>query len=171
MPARTLTTRRTTPAALPPGNGDGHLDLDPEREATLEEETAEEQTAEEQAAGPARPRAPRKYTVPTFLSELDLDSGDMPFKTFAEQQAPKSDNRKYIVIAAWFKKYRDIDAITSDHIYTGNQKMGWKTQKDVGQPFRYMYKKKSYFEAAGRNQWRITHIGLDLLNTPEAEQL
>ena len=169
MPARTLTTRRTTPAALPPGNGDGHLDLDPEREATLEEETAEEQTAEEQAAEPARPKTPRKYTVPTFLSALDLDSGDMPFKAFAEQQASKSDNRKYIVIATWFKRYRDLEVVTTDHIYTCNQKMGWKTQRDVGQPFRYM-RKKSYFDVAGRNQWKITHVGLDQLNTAEEEQ-
>jgi hypothetical protein len=47
--------------------------------------------------------------------------------------------------------------------------MGWKTQKDVGQPFRYM-RKRSYFEAAGRNQWKITHIGLDQLNATEEEQ-
>jgi len=93
----------------------------------------------------------------------------MPFKAYAEQQAPKSDNRKYIVIAAWFKKHRDQDVVTTDHIFTCNQKMGWKTQKDVGQPFRYM-RKRSYFEAAGRNPQKITHIGLDQLNATEEEQ-
>lgn len=107
--------------------------------------------------------------MPKFLSELNLDSGDMPFKTFAEQHAPKSDNRKYVVIAAWLKKYRDADTISTDHIYTCNQKLGWRSQKDVGQPFRSM-KQKSYFEPAGRNQWKITHIGLDLLKTTEEEQ-
>jgi hypothetical protein len=44
IPARILTTRRTTPAALPLGNGDGHPDIDPEREAAMEEETAEKET-------------------------------------------------------------------------------------------------------------------------------
>jgi hypothetical protein len=124
---------------------------------------------EVQATAAARPKVQRRYTVPTFLSEVDLDTGDVPFKTFAEQQAPKSDNRKYILIAAWFKKFRDLETISTDHIITCNQKMGWKTQKDVGQPFRYM-KKKSYVDGAGRNQWKITHIGLDQLNAAEEEQ-
>jgi hypothetical protein len=166
IPARTLLPRPTTLAALPPANGDGHSDLDPEQEAVLEAATEEQ---EPQAPALARPKTPRRYAVPTFLSDVDLDSGDMPFKTFAEQQAPKSDNRRYIAIAAWFKKRRDIDTISTDHIYTCNQKMGWKTQKDVGGPFRYM-KKKSYFDAVGRNQWKITHIGLDQLNKAEEEQ-
>lgn len=165
-PTRVLQAKPAAPAALPAAAGNGDENLDPEQEAALETETAEEGV---QASSPSRPKNLRRYTVPKFLSELDLDSGDLPFKTFAEQQAPKSDNRKYIVVAAWLKKYRATDTISSDHIYTCNQKMGWKTQKDVGQPFRYM-KKKSYFEPDGRNQWKITHIGLDLLNTTEEEQ-
>ncbi|MHB1743955.1 MAG: hypothetical protein ACYCPO_01450 [Acidobacteriaceae bacterium] len=163
MPSRTLVARQTTQTTLPLANGDGHADLDPEQEAALEGAMDEIEAGE-----PARPKTPRRYTVPSFLSDLDMDSGDMPFKTFAEQQAPKSDNRKYIMIAAWFKKYRSLDTVGPDHVYTCNQKMGWKTQKDVGQPFRYM-KKKSYFELAGRGQWRITHIGLDQLSVAEEE--
>jgi hypothetical protein len=166
IPTRVLPAKPAIPAALPHAGGEGHENLDPEQEGALEPETAEEGT---EASAPSRPKNPRRYTAPKFLSDLDLDSGDMPFKAFVEQQAPKSDTRKYIVIAAWLKKHRATDTISTDHIYTCNQKMGWKTQKDVGQPFRDM-KKKSYFDPVGRNQWKITHIGLDLLNTVSEEQ-
>jgi hypothetical protein len=146
-------------------NENGHLEVEPEPQDTEAAET-EEQLEETKTP---RSREPRRYTQPKFLSELDLDSGSLSFKDFAEQQGPKSDNRKYLVIAAWLKKNLNIDVISPDHVYTCNQKMSWRTQKDVGQPFRYMSKKKSYFEAAGRNQWRLTHVGLDQLNAAEEE--
>lgn len=165
IPAHALSAKSVVSATLHPADRDGHEDLDSEQEAVLETEPTNGDT---QTSVPARKNS-RRYTTPNFLSDLDLDSGEIPFKTFAEQQAPKSDNRKYIVIAAWLKKYRTIDTVSTDHIYTCNQKMAWKTQKDVGQPFRYM-KRKSYFDPVGRNQWKITHIGLDLLNTAEDEQ-
>ncbi len=163
MQTRVLPERSPGSAALAHANGDGSEELG--AEADLVEA---DPPSEASAAAPTKPRGQRKYTVPSFMSDLDLDSGDLPFKAFAEQQAPRSDNRKYLVIAAWLKKHRALDEISTDHVYTCNQKMNWKTQKDVGQPFRYM-KKRSYFEAAGRNQWRITHIGLDQLNTTEEE--
>lgn len=166
IPTRVLSAKPAASAGLPPDDKGGHEDLEPEMEAIREMDTSNDNG---HLSAPARSKASRRYTDPKFLSNLDLDSGEMPFKTFAEQQAPKSDNRKYIVIAAWLKKHRDMDTVSPDHIYTCNQKMAWKTQKDVGQPFRYM-KKKSYFETAGRNQWKITHIGLDLLNAAEEEQ-
>lgn len=163
---RVLSAKSAAPAALLATNGENTAELDSERETELDGEDAEQELPANTAV---RPKAQRHYTVPTFLSEVDLDSGEVPFKTFAEQRAPKSDNRKYILIAAWFRKFRDLEAISTDHIYTCNQKMGWKTQKDVGQPFRSM-KKKSYFDVAGRNQWKVTHIGLDQLSAAEEEQ-
>jgi hypothetical protein len=148
-----------------PGNGN------PDAAPTMDEEVAEtgiEETVEEPTVNsPSGPKL-RRYTQPDFLSNLDLDSGPLPFKTYAEQQNPKSDNRKYLVIAAWLKKNRNLEVISTDHVYTCNQKMGWRTQKDVGQPFRYM-KKRSYFDPVGRNQWKLTHIGLDQLNVAEEE--
>jgi hypothetical protein len=171
-PARTISPSPKTanPTILPPGKDNGDAEVVTQPEYVQDIESAEEETAEEVPT--SRPGASkttlRRYPIPEFLSALDLDTGNPSFKAFAEEQGPKSDNRKYLVVAAWLKKNRSLDVITTDHIYTCNQKMGWKTQKDVGQPFRYM-KKKSYFETAGRNQWRITHIGLDQLESPESE--
>jgi hypothetical protein len=144
-----------------PDTADGQGDTDHEMENREEmDETTEERGGSEQTG------KQRRYTNPTFLTEVDLDSGPVPFKQFVEEHKPESDNRRYIVIATWLKRYRTLDVITPDHIFTCNQKMGWKTQRDIGQPFRYM-KKKSYFDPAGRNQWSITHVGLDQLSVPE----
>jgi hypothetical protein len=162
-PVRIVGTNKPTPqlSSVPAGDN-GHA------ETELETESIEEvdETTEDTKATTAQAGKVRRYTVPTFLKELDLDSGDVPFKKFADERNPQSDNRKYIVIAAWLKKYRNLDVITPDHVFTCNQKMGWKTQRDVGQPFRYM-RKKSYFDPSGRNQWTITHVGLDQLTQPE----
>ncbi len=75
-----LPAKPAVPAALTPADGDGHENLGSEREAALETDTAEEDV---QASAPAGRKNPRRYTVPKLLSDLDLDSGDMPFKTFA----------------------------------------------------------------------------------------
>ena len=161
---RVLPQKPASHSVLP---GNGNADAAP----TMDEEVAEtgiEETVEEPNVNSGSGPKLRRYTQPDFLSNLDLDSGPLPFKTYAEQQNPKSDNRKYLVIAAWLKKNRNLEVISTDHVYTCNQKMGWRTQKDVGQPFRYM-KKKSYFDPVGRNQWKLTHIGLDQLNLAEEE--
>jgi len=95
------------------------------------------------------------------LSDLDLTRGDVPFKEFCTQKNPKGDNEKYLVIATWFHKYGGLDTISTDHIFTGYQTMSWKSnQRDVGQPLRFMKKKRSYFENPEKNTWKITHVGL-----------
>ncbi len=118
---------------------------------------------EQRVAGNAeasRSKVPPRYTVPKLLKDLDLDSGPRPFKEFAQEIDPQTDNHRYLVIAAWLKEFRNIDLIDINHIFTCNQKMGWKTQKDVGQPFRQL-KRKSYFDNPSKGQWEITHIGRD----------
>jgi hypothetical protein len=114
-------------------------------------------------SSPDRPKTPRHYTQPEFLEDFDLDSGEKPFKVYATEIAPETDNHRYLVIAAWSKQWRSLESITNDHVYTCYQKMGWKSQRDVGQPFRKM-KRASLFQSPARGQWKITHIGLDRVN-------
>jgi hypothetical protein len=111
-----------------------------------------------------RPKATTHYTQPKFLKELVLDGGEKPFKDYATDLHPETDNQRYLIIAAWLKTYLGLDSITIRHVYTCYQKMNWPSQKDVGQPFRQM-KRKSLFENAGKGQWEITHVGLDRVKT------
>jgi hypothetical protein len=39
--------------------------------------------------------------------------------------------------------------------------MGWNEQADFMQPVRLMMKNKSYFEKAGRYDWKLTQVGMD----------
>ena len=111
-------------------------------------------------SAPTRTKGATRYTQPHFLKELDLDSGEKPFKDYANDLHPETDNDRYLVIASWLKLFRSLDSITIHHVYTCNQKMGWTSQKDVGQPFRQL-KRKSMFINSRKGQWEITHIGLD----------
>jgi hypothetical protein len=108
----------------------------------------------------SRAKNPRHYTQPKFLEDFELDGGEKPFKAYAAEIGPETDNHRYLVIAAWSKNFRGLESITMDHVYTCYQKMGWKSQRDVGQPFRKM-KQASLFQNPSRGQWKITHIGLD----------
>lgn len=127
-------------------------------------ETIEEDIGPDGSQGgeavPTRPKGATRYTQPHFLKEVDLDSGEKPFRDYATELHPETDNDRYLVIASWLKLFRSLDLITIHHIYTCNQKMGWASQKDLGQPFRQL-KRKSMFINSGKGQWEITHIGLD----------
>jgi hypothetical protein len=83
---------------------------------------------------PTRQKGPARYTQPKFLKEMDLDSGEKPFRDYATEYHPETDNHRYLVIASWLKLYRSLDSITIHHVYTCYQKMNWTSQKDVGQP-------------------------------------
>jgi hypothetical protein len=112
------------------GNGKDASEHEPE-ELVLEEESP---TETPRTAGKAR----AKTSNPKVLADLDLDAGELSFRAFAEQKGPpKSALARYLLVAYWCKKYRDISAITQDHVYTGYKKMGWGTgSKDFIQPLR-----------------------------------
>jgi hypothetical protein len=160
-PMRTQIPQRQINQAAPPPDPNGAG----EREVEVEHEMIDPTAADgDGTGGPQGPRttAKRKYTAPTFLQELDLDTAPS-LKGFVDEYGPSSDNERYLVIAAWFKQHRGLDAIGIDHIYTAFQKIGRKSQKDIGQPFRWMMRNKSYFTSSQRGMFAITHIGLDEL--------
>ena len=145
-------------------NGDGGSEE--AAQGSLDFDTSSDDSQGDESA-PTRPKGPTRYTQPKFLKDLDLDSGEKPFRDYATEHSPDTDNHRYLVIASWLKLYRNIDSITIHHVYTCFQKMNWTSQKDVGQPFRQM-KRKSLFENSEKGQWEITHIGLDRVKTGTA---
>jgi len=103
---------------------------------------------------------PRKYTQPKFLSDLELTAGQESFKDYAAKKDPKSDNQKYLIVARWLQLHKNIDTVSIDHIFTCFQAMKWPSQKDIGQPLRFMTKNNSYFQKNGKG-WKLTHVGGD----------
>ncbi|MGB7591715.1 MAG: hypothetical protein WCD04_06660 [Terriglobia bacterium] len=103
----------------------------------------------------------RKYSKPKFDSTLKLDAGDVTFKDYCAQRQPDSDNDKYLVAAAWLTKHGGHPTFTASQVFTCFRAMGWNEQADFMQPVRLMMKNKSYFEKAGRYDWKLTQVGMD----------
>lgn len=111
---------------------------------------------------PKPKKAKKAPPIPPLLKDFDPNSAEVSFVDFVNQKDISTDFNKYLVIAAWFKKYKDQDQITTSHIYTCYQLMKWKAPNDMGRPFRNMKQSRSYFEkGSGDNVWKITIIGLN----------
>lgn len=131
---------------------------EPEPEYDADSEVA---TTSENERAPRR-STPRRLSTPTVV-DVDLNSGDMPFETYAAQKQPSTDLNKHLVVASWFKAYRDTPTVTADHAYTCYRKMGWSTSiKVFAQPFRDLQRKGHGTMKDGN--FAINHLGEDAVN-------
>jgi hypothetical protein len=102
---------------------------------------------------------PRKPAPTPAVLELDLTT-DTSLASFAQKANPKSHLKRYLVVAAWFKEHRNIDAITSDHVYTCYRSLKWPLDiNDFAQPLRDL-KARQYFTAPEKGSYAINHLGL-----------
>jgi hypothetical protein len=107
---------------------------------------------------PARTAAqPRK---PKFLTDFNLDLGDVNWKDFATARAPKSDNEKYLLAALWITEKAKVPEFSVNHVFTCFRGMKWKEQVDFSQPIRYMKSKNSFFSHPSPKTWKLTQPGL-----------
>jgi hypothetical protein len=157
-PAATSTIQRIAPPLAPT------KPLAPEPQQVREndvhiEEVLQETEIADTASTPARTRGPRKPAPTPKVIDLDIKS-EVSLAPFAEKLNPKSNNHRYLVIAAWLHKHR-IDVITVDHIYTCYRSMGWSTDiPDFAQPLRLL-KHQQLFTSPERGKYAINHLGLD----------
>lgn len=125
-------------------------------------EEMEEAVFERSEAAPTsvRPQRPRR-TVARAPKVIDIDmETDLSLATFARDKDVGSQAKKYMVIAAWLKEHRGIDAVTEDHIYTSFKSMDWSTNiPNFAQPLRDLKAKQRYFEKSEKG-YEINHIGL-----------
>jgi hypothetical protein len=126
---------------------------------SVQDEGDEEEVAVASAASPSKPRV---YRSPKVL-ELELNS-DPSWPDFAAEKKPESVPDRYLVVAAWFKKHRGIEAISMDHVYTCfiHPKVKWSTNlEDFDAMLRYHKKRNRMTKAKGKGMYAINHIGLD----------
>lgn len=150
----------STSAQLPAGNGGT---ADPVAEVD-EEEAIDRETMPSLSTSSASTKkgASRQYRTPQAV-DLDLTSGDVPLRDFLEQKKPDSDIRRYLVIAYWLKKYRNIEEVTMDHAYTCYRDMGtgWQVPGDAAAPLRAMKGKQYGWMKGGsaKGAYVINHLG------------
>ena len=107
--------RRLISAPAPQPEGDGGNGVGAGDEVERVEDVEEIVETDSPRTGKARP----KISNPKVLSDVDLTTGEMPFQTFAEQKGPPTKElQRYLLVAYWFKKYRDTPSVTQDHVYT-----------------------------------------------------
>ena len=150
----------TQTQALPSGstNGQQALDFDHVEEGEIEETSAPATPVKTQ------PKRNRSYATPQILHDLELKSGKVPFEDFCRKKNPNTDNKRYLVIAAWFKEHRNVNAVTTAHIYTCWRAMGWTNYPaDFGKPFRSC-KAQGWFKSTSDGSFEINHLGLDVVN-------
>jgi hypothetical protein len=133
---------------------------DPESEIddqTLDD-AREYEGAESHAASP-KPRSQRKLPPTPNIVEMDMDA-DVSLASFSLGKDAKSQNKKYLIAAAWLKEHRGLGAITADHIYTCFRAMNWPTNiPDFWQPLRAL-KAKKFFGTNDKGEYEINHLGL-----------
>lgn len=129
------------------------------------EDTPEYERDGESAPGKSSTgRASRKYPMPAYLHDLDLNKGEVAFTAFAQQKAPKPNSKKYLVVAAWFKEHGGKQAITIDDVYTCYKTVGWSTNiADWDVPFRQLVK-RDWMRRVQPGQYAITPIGETKVN-------
>lgn len=122
------------------------------------EETVFEDT-EVAPAGMRQSRPRRTVTRTPKVIDIDMES-EVSLATFARDKDVGSQIKKYMVIAAWLKEHRGVDAVTEDHIYTAFKWMDWSTNiPNFAQPLRDLKAKHQYFEKSDKG-YEINHIGL-----------
>lgn len=126
--------------------------LEPELETPAVEEAVEpaDETPTDGAGGKRARSAPR---APKFLDNLDLTTATVPLKDFVSEKNPKSDVKKYAVIAVWYKQHFKTEEISIDHIFTAYVALGWKAQlpgPDPAQTLRNLKYQKNWLSAGSK---------------------
>lgn len=142
------------PATAPQLNGNSHAPEEQDQSdlfETLEDEEPIDVT-------PAAPKAkkPRKAAPKPTVIPIDTDS-EPKLSTLVD---PKSNHKRYLMIAAWLHDHRDTPVIAQDHVYSCYRLLGWPTDiLDFAQPLREL-KHKQYFTTPERGKYAINQLGL-----------
>jgi hypothetical protein len=130
-------------------------------EVNAEASTIETATEEPESAGDEAPtRTPRKSAPrsPKVLVDVDLTS-DPSFAAFANETKPDSHLKRNLVVAAWFKQARRVDAITMDHVYTCYRSVKWPSDiPDFGSSLRAL--KRNQKMTQSDQGFVINHLGI-----------
>lgn len=132
---------------------DAEQEVDEVADDIAEDEEVVVQTAKQPRAKRSPPKSPN--VIP-----IDMNS-TVSLASFAQGKDSKSQNKKYMIAAAWLKECRNIDAVNGDHIFTCFKSLGWSTAiADFTQPLRVLKATYKYFDKSDKG-YEINHIGLD----------
>jgi hypothetical protein len=107
----------------------------------------------------SKPKGPRKAAATPNVLEIGLTT-DPSLASYAQKTNPKSHAKRFLVVAAWFKEHREIDAISVDHVYTCYRALKWPTNiNDFAQPLRDL-KSGQFLTSPEKGLYAINHLGI-----------
>ncbi|MGD9587975.1 MAG: hypothetical protein AB7Q37_07205 [Pyrinomonadaceae bacterium] len=112
---------------------------------------------------PSRQRSTPSSRSPIVL-DLDLTSGETSLQAFYDLKKPDTENKRYFVIAAWFKEHREIAEVTMDHIHTAYRFLKLNTPKDASHPLRNLKAQGWMKKGADKGGYAVNHIGENEVN-------
>jgi hypothetical protein len=153
-PVRQLSPRTAMPTSLPAEAG---MTVEETEESV---ETAVEETSDDTAKPP---KAKYKPPLPTYLADLDVKGSGPSFREYAEEKAPTTHAKRFLVATLWLKEFGNSPTITVDKLYTCYKTAGWPlniTDWDVN--FRNQVKTDK-FRRVSSKEYEITPLGEDEL--------
>ena len=154
-PVRQLSSRTPIPAILPATVETSTTAVgEPEEEVT---ETPVEEITDDDAKT-SKPK--HKPPLPAYIHDLDMKgTGGKSFKEYAEEKAPTTHAKRYLVAALWLKEYGNSPTITVNKLFTCYKTAGWPlniTDWDVN--FRNQVKNDK-FRRVSAKEYAITPLG------------
>jgi hypothetical protein len=120
--------------------------------------------------GSEAPRKRKVLPMPKILNDLEVKAGDMPLKKFVEEKKPTKALERIVVVAAWLKKYRNLEEFNRDHLYTcyhmiGGGKGDWKCPNDFDNTVRVIASRKQWFQKGGtEGTFSLTIVGVNFVD-------
>lgn len=96
---------------------------------------------------------------PEVLNDLELTSGDTPFKEYFVRVNPTTDNLRYLLIAGWLKQFRGIDEITTDHVAFCYHFLALQAPKNAAAPFQVTKKNGWFNKGTSRGSYALNQTG------------
>jgi hypothetical protein len=136
--------------------------LPPEEIGTGEGEEAielRETNGVEELKTPSASKSKYKPPLPKYVHDMDVEGQGNPFKAYAEERAPKSHLRRYLVAAMWLKQHGGRETLGIDHVYTCYKTVGWPLGiSDWDGNFRQLVK-RDLMRRVQQGEYAITPIG------------
>ncbi len=140
----------------PPAPLSGATEIEPDEEVTEEEETQVEDVVAKPAPALRKPKKVQSYEI---LDDIRFDETSTTLVEFVARYNLKSDLKRYLAIASWFKDELKLHEINVRHWYTAFKFLKWTIPNDPAQPIRDLRANKTLSKGSGVGHAFINHIG------------
>lgn len=143
-----------------PPTGASEADADAE---LVDDENPVEDVVPKATTSPKRPKKIKTYDI---LDDIRFDETPIALADFVAQYSPKSDLKRYLVIALWFKEQWKLKEINDVHWYTAYKYLKWSIPSDPAQPIRDLRASKRLSKGTA-----VGHAFINIIGERELQEI